>query len=1791
MATKQGFLSRVIGHLAVEGRTEEFAQLQDLLSRSAFPEETRDLAGGSFSFEGADLFSVERVARVQSEAIERLARTSADPEYRLFVRQVPVRSTQLHGSNPSWASGAAPERSLGPFVNRDGRRFWFDFFRIEKLVALYVQGFPEPALLFKIRTGFRFIDINLPLSADVRPNYKLNAGSIWINSRLLASNAPLGFFTGLTIRSGTIALSAEPNLVDGRLTIAQNTTVRVELQLQQQTVNDADPASAYGKDARAAQIELPREFAFHFAGGNHAVDQLGHASWRVYGHKASFDWRQLQSTSYDLVVNRVLIPLAASTERFEVTDNQSPFHTLSGETKIAASFWALPTAAIDVANPTPAEGIGALLIRGEKGLTSNWTALKGGPLNLKHPYVMAAPGRIALSDLNTGNSLAQQDFKLWKDKLNRFGTTAKFQYSASAPFFFNAMASGVELISTFGDADVRADRPVTARGEPLEIRSKKSLLIIGATSSFRLLYLFDDNMLADNTDPAKKPSQLPKPLSLVLSNALFKTTAVNGCLLFGSLAEDFVKVERGFLFLTLGLHAYLPTLPDPYAANINELKFQFRGTTERSLLSSNRPSVWMLLVCQVKWEPVAPEEEEEEEEEGEEKEKHDKVEVSFHFAPLPTQPAWTGSGPANDLDFVALAGGDASGGVEAQGHSEMRPATKLAFIPPRSPPPNYGAIWDEAVAGLPRDFFALLDVSTNADLLGVSFGTFSQERMAMLTTMLPAESGFPLQVRGMEVVSRGMNVRAFTVPQISWEPVINLTPPPDPTAPPSPLDPSPQKINDPPFGPNYYPDDGGPTRILNNSADHVALAPIPLTDFLVENFADKKNFAAVSLFTLPFGMRALALLQARYAFGSGSRPGANLHLNAKTWTRGVTGARQLQTDGGQALREGESAMFMGSTVQVNNILDWSGTPTGTSTLGESVTEIFNNEFFLQPLQLIHQRGVPLTRMDLSGYGASIFSDWLNPKAAIAETSQAKFDVFTGRCANEIVQVKSVVYPYGIKVVRTVTLLRANSAYCYRFDTGWRAESDGLFDFTYYVYVPGKDKDGNDILIPTARDANYPIHPGIVHGLFRVSNIREIPEIEPFQGQMVFPSGERIVDGNGQDIANDSREFPYDLQPVYFDADIEIENPVSGFVTKEAAGQERKLVPSKRILGFVQRAPRGIPLTVEKFKELIARQGGTIGGPIDCVIDIGGSGQQMRLNRFDVSNSFAADGVHPAFAAPGRGSVLLPKDGSWSLVKHEAGTGQVSPVPPDLSAPLIRIGKVTKVGETLKIDPDPATQLLRIANPTELLRKPASDTINYGFLQSTDTQKALFLTPAFQKDVTTLLSKTPPLFADAFRIVNSKGIFPNIGDAVTNFGDVISLLKNGNEFKKTALKDAGADVLELMQIHDGVGAAKKEGYKLLKKIGGPFDLPTTPRDLINLGGIRIYLEYKADKIQGPKDPANPDAPAPTKNASGGLDFDVNSFAGDVADQWKSHMSNVSVVVDLGPIDRLMTIKGNWDAKKGAEAQYGGSATDPTFPSPQIEFAEELRPVIEILQILQDLQSANYKDAFKSGLKLAMSNKAGSWEYKLEAAKEIPVVKFPMPPFDNDPNAPLKLEAGLRLGAYFNAALTISSDPKDLLPSAGAFLGFYGRLSVMCVSLSIATVYAVGQVTLDIAADSKVGPTLRMKFGFGAQIVVGLPVVGNVSVLYMVGVEIYTDSTQLNISAFMLYQGHAELAAGLVSVTITIEAKGTINRATDAALPGGGRTDLEAQVTFGLDISIFLVIDISFSKSWSEQRQIA
>ena len=200
------------------------------------------------------------------------------------------------------------------------------------------------------------------------------------------------------------------------------------------------------------------------------------------------------------------------------------------------------------------------------------------------------------------------------------------------------------------------------------------------------------------------------------------------------------------------------------------------------------------------------------------------------------------------------------------------------------------------------------------------------------------------------------------------------------------------------------------------------------------------------------------------------------------------------------------------------------------------------------------------------------------------------------------------------------------------------------------------------------------------------------------------------------------------------------------------------MPSKGMLGYVQLSPRGEPIPPELFAELLSENSGSLGGPVDCVINVGGSGQLMRLSRVDV-NASQDIGGKPIFVVAARGTAVLARDGSWSVVQHDQGTGEVTPLDAQAAVPLIRRGQLdsnTQTTDAVKND------LFRLANPVDLVRPPGTQTLNYGFLQSTGTQKALFRQPSFKQGLDELLGASPD-FADAYRIVNSPGIFPNVQD--------------------------------------------------------------------------------------------------------------------------------------------------------------------------------------------------------------------------------------------------------------------------------------------------------------------------------------------------------------------------------------------------------------------------------------------
>ena len=398
---------------------------------------------------------------------------------------------------------------------------------------------------------------------------------------------------------------------------------------------------------------------------------------------------------------------------------------------------------------------------------------------------------------------------------------------------------------------------------------------------------------------------------------------------------------------------------------------------------------------------------------------------------------------------------------------------------------------------------------------------------------------------------------------------------------------------------------------------------------------------------------------------------------------------------------------------------------------------------------------------------------------------------------------------------------------------------------------------------------------------------------------------------------------------------------------------------------------------------------------------------------------------------------------------------------------------------------------------------------------------------------------PPDFADAYRILNSAGIFPNVQDAVP--------------------LNLGAFQTQILP----------QGYKLTDP-GNPAQafqqkLDDTPLYLVNEDFLKLYVEYaKKDK-------------AGNKTSDGVLNFGFDASPG-AAKSWLSKLDDIAMVVDLGPMKRLMMIKGKFNAEKGGA---------PGFVEPQLDFSDELKPVIDILEILLKLQGDDYADAMKSGLEIAMSNAADSWNYAFHARKEIPLIRFPPGEAYNGAQVPLKLECHFAVGVYFNEALKITDDPKQLIPSVGAFLEFGGRLSVMCLSVAAATVYATGSVDLRHVGRHQDRPASRHEVRLRRRDR-RRPAGGRQRVAALHGR--YRDRPgqqpdhglglpavpRLRRTARRHRQHHdPDRGQGLGA----------------ARLAGPGRTDLIAQVTFAIDISIFLVINLHFSQSWEEARQIA
>jgi hypothetical protein len=469
-------------------------------------------------------------------------------------------------------------------------------------------------------------------------------------------------------------------------------------------------------------------------------------------------------------------------------------------------------------------------------------------------------------------------------------------------------------------------------------------------------------------------------------------------------------------------------------------------------------------------------------------------------------------------------------------------------------------------------------------------------------------------------------------------------------------------------------------------------------------------------FTLPFGMKAAARFQPDDGTAT---QWASLGFHRPVTADGrLTGGLQMRAeshpDQGPMV---ESPSFPGAAWQTRNGIDpGTGLSFGLSVLSASFGDPGVEKFFNDEMGPSGTRPrVPVTRIEFSGYGASAFSAWANPNA-VAATSQVRFDVLVGRTAYEVVQDASILLPWAVPVVRTITLERAKEGEVLRFDSGWVATGPGLYRY------PAPDP---AVAHPVGWTA-IETHPGVVRGAWNVRRIRET---------------NRVV----------ARDFPPDssgtathveLLEVRFDADFDIEGVVKG------AGADGR-VPSIDQVGYVQRVPQGYPLLPEHLAAILGTEG-PVGGSLDCVLDIAGSGQHMQVARVDVAPAPAALGGPPNFAAAARGALALPNDGDWSAVRRAQSVPEPQPVDAHAGVPLVRAGTASG-----SIPPGPD---YRIAEPADLLQEDTPD-VEFGLIQGSEGHCVIFSRPRIRAGAAQWSSTERPALADTYTLSLGVGLVP------------------------------------------------------------------------------------------------------------------------------------------------------------------------------------------------------------------------------------------------------------------------------------------------------------------------------------------------------------------------------------------------------------------------------------------------
>jgi hypothetical protein len=1253
--------------------------------------------------------------------------------------------TALGGlEGPGWARALRPAATYGPITVTSSQ------LQVSAAKWIHIYNFTETVEF--VRAGTALCVLPLSICEFRFPQQtSITAGSAWIAVNPFDASAPAGSFAGIAVQSGQIICDQPLDIGPAVVNIPAGATLTLTLTPAPQQAGPAGfPATATG----------PGTVSVVFPPSGTPSINFDRCAATLYGKtieaEGSIDTAETGLPPvYNAALQMLYLPGYCTVTEFK-PKSHGQLMELAGAAPIESAGWALvvsestaPLTLGDVDFP----GYFAMVFGA--GVTCQWTGL-GRPEKAAGGYLLAQNGQLLVSALSGSapGVVIQQQFELWEDQDSTNQRRCHLLAARKAgQGLIYALAGKEEALELGAGLEALVDRPLLATGARVPaIFIEGIVALIRSSSNYRLIAY--SALPFPEVDPTHKNTPVIYPMAL--DNALLETKEPLALLISAKTDAQFNATEGALLLLFVYQLIEL-YLPDPYTGGLTA------GAEDRSPVNfgsatAEGNAIAGYLLAEVLW--TAP---------GKAKLRLEDMAHKHPVLPPSTEASSTTVPPLEmtynpPLHFEPVEPLSAELQKSAANTGSAAPNEIVPDMEERHPtPPPLPA----TAAGM-----MLLDLSTRASQLGVEVET--GERQDLEYT-----------IDGLSVRGPASLLPLTTLPPIAWEPMYNLS-----TAVDAGVD------NHELLHP---PGDGPFSQVRSTSATLIPISPLQSLQAVLD--AGTGGFTA--RFTLPFGMIGtlaetgvsgtvlpeLTLVQP--TFLAASTPSGAIYTGA--WQLSFAAPDATQPD----------PVLAGQTylrTQTDNP-PWPGLSYGEMVLGTDAAGIFSSEFDL-PSGKPAASGVPLRRYDLTGYGASTFSEWTETHQVTTGVTKVFFHVLVGRTSHEVIQVQSLIYPWAIKVIRTITIDRQASGVVQRYDSGWQAASDGLFQFPASTGITADQ-----------------VHAGLLSGIINVKNIQQL-------GFPVTTQGTEDNTGAGT-VTPTPTTGAVNVQPVTFDADVAIQPQhkvvQGGAKMPDLKGTMRTCVPSTGVTGFIP-LRYDYHLSMSDMVSFSALANGA-GGPISATLNLGKADSLLRATEFDATpiQDLNSNGLGIACAV--RGLPKLSSDGSWSMASRTQTQAAPVALPATQAVPVVQPN--ASGGSTPGQD-------IHFADPADIFRlAPGSANppqTAYGFLQATGTQSNFLSRPILTVGSQNLTLGDALNVAHAGALLGAIGSFPAISNCLQFLASELDPI--GNQLTGPSLQTT-----QNLNLNNSVRK--------------------TPVPLIStsIADVNLYFYQQKSELNNPPDPPN------------------------------------------------------------------------------------------------------------------------------------------------------------------------------------------------------------------------------------------------------------------------------------------------------------------------------------------------